>query len=125
MTVDDFFRASRSFPAGTAATWDGFHPRHYGMISEAQAAVVLRIYRLMERVGVTPVQLRGVFGKPIPKHKPGVARVSLRSIGLLPCTATGPGSDRPPPDGGRRPTKAHSWDTRADDPSWRQRSCRG
>jgi hypothetical protein len=31
-----------------------------------------------------PSTAQGIFGKMIPKHKPGKTRVSLRSIGLLP-----------------------------------------
>ena len=45
---------------------------------------VISLYRLMERVGVTPRQCRAIFGKLTPKHKAGVEKVSLRSIGLLP-----------------------------------------
>jgi hypothetical protein len=83
-TADSFLRAAKSFPSTTASTWDGFHPQHYALLNEAQVTVVLDLYRLMERAGVTPRQCRAIFGKLIPKHKAGVEKVSLRSIGLLP-----------------------------------------
>ena len=45
---------------------------------------VISLYRLLERVGLTPLQIREIFGKMIHKHKPCVEKLSLRSIGLLP-----------------------------------------
>ena len=83
-TVDAFIKAAKTFPTTTASTWDGFHPRHYALLTEPQAQTVIELYRLMERAGVTPRQCRAIFGKMIPKHKVGAEKVSLRSIGLLP-----------------------------------------
>ena len=39
--IGAFLKAARSFPRRSASTWDGFHPRHYGMLTEEQAGVVI------------------------------------------------------------------------------------
>ena len=82
--VADFLKAAATFPCRSAQTWDGFHPRHYGLLREDQCRVVIRLYQLVERTGCMPSTAQGIFGKMIPKHKPGMTRVSMRSIGLLP-----------------------------------------
>ncbi len=84
ITVDEFLRASRSFSAKTSQTWDGFHPRHYSLLTEEQAQVAIEMIRLIERVGVLPTVLQGIFGKLIPNHKAGALDVSFRFIGLMP-----------------------------------------
>ncbi len=83
LSAEDFIRASRTFSPRTAQTWDGFHPRHYGLLSLHQAGICVSIMSLMERTGATPSAIRAVFAKLIPKHKVH-SEVSLRSIGLMP-----------------------------------------
>ena len=80
----DFLKAARSFPRRIASTWDGFHPRHFGLLEESQAEVALDIFRLVERVGVLPTVLQAIFAELIPKHKADATELSHRSIGLLP-----------------------------------------
>ena len=77
-------RAARSFPRKTSQTWDGFHPRHYALLSLDQAAVVIGILRLIERIGVLPAVLRAILAKLTPKHKAEADVISHRSIGMLP-----------------------------------------
>jgi hypothetical protein len=60
ITAEDFIRAARSFPARTAQTWDGFHPRHFAMVTEDQAKAIIGVLRLMERIGATPSAIRAV-----------------------------------------------------------------
>ncbi len=84
VTASDFIKAANTFPCRSSQTWDGFHPRHFGLLREDQCTVAIRLYQLLERVSSMPTTMQGIFGKLIPKHKPGLARVSLRSIGLLP-----------------------------------------
>ncbi len=83
-TVAEFIRASRSFSPKTSQTWSGFHPRHYSLLNEEQAQVALELLRFIERVGVLPTVLQGIYGKLIPKHKAGALDVSFHSIGLMP-----------------------------------------
>ncbi len=69
LSVQEFLQAARSFPRRTASTWDGFHPRHYGLLGERHAAVVLELILLIERVGIMPTTLQAIYAKLIPKHK--------------------------------------------------------
>ncbi len=84
ITAREFIKAANTFPCRTAQTWDGFHPKHFGLLREDQCVVAIRLYQLKERVSCTPTTMQAIYGKLIPKHKPGLARVSMRSIGLLP-----------------------------------------
>ncbi len=89
LTVPDaesFIKAAKSFPARTAQTWDGFHPRHFSMVTLEQAEAIIEVLRLMERIGATPSAIRAIFGRLIPKHKAEIVnKISYRSIGLLPA----------------------------------------
>ena len=82
--IQEFLKAARSFPRRTASTWDGFHPRHYGMLTEEQAAVAIELVRLVERIGILPSVLQAIVVKLIPKHKQDATELSCRGIGLHP-----------------------------------------
>ena len=82
--IGAFLQAARSFPRRTASTWDGFHPRHYGLLTEEQAGVVIELIRLVERVGILPTVLQAIYCKLIPKHKQDATTFSCRGIGLHP-----------------------------------------
>ena len=84
ITVEGFMRAVRSFSRRTASTWDGFHPRHYCLLGEAQVEVVLEVIALVERVGVFPTVLQAILARMIPKHKAEEHTITYRAIGLLP-----------------------------------------
>ena len=84
LTVEAFQKAARSLPRRTASTWDGFHPRHNGMLGVAQAQVAMELLRLVERIGVLPTVLQAIFAKLIPKHKGDSVETAFRAIGLLP-----------------------------------------
>jgi hypothetical protein len=77
-------RAAGSFPRKTSQTFDGFHPRHYALLSLDQLSVVAGLLRLVERIGVLPKVLRAILAKLIPKHKALADTISYRSIGLMP-----------------------------------------
>ncbi len=84
LTVAEFQRAARSFSRKAASTWDGFHPRHYCLLGEAQVEVVLELVALVERVGVFPTTLQAIYAKLIPKLKAEADVINYRGIGLLP-----------------------------------------
>ena len=44
-------RASRSFPARTAQTWGGFHPRHFAFLNEEELEAVCELLNWVERHG--------------------------------------------------------------------------
>ena len=80
VAIEEFLRAARSFPRRTASTWDGFHPRHYCMLTEKQAGVVIELPRLAERVSVLPTVPQTIFAKLIPKLMADATEFSHRSI---------------------------------------------
>ncbi len=75
--------AARTFAFKTSQTWDGFHPRHFALLTLPQAHIVARLYQLMERTGVTSSVIRSVVTKLIPKHRAGVEQLAMRGIGLM------------------------------------------
>ena len=85
LDVEAALKVSQTFPKGTAQTFDGFHPRHYGMMEYSQMAAFLDLLSFMEAVGLAPSVLQAVLAKLIPKHKAEcVERISMRGIGLMP-----------------------------------------
>ena len=81
ISVEVFMRAARSFPMRTAQTFDGFHPRHFNMLEDAQVQTVLKLLQLIEMAGAMPTAIRAVVAKLIPKLK--AAGLTYRSIGLM------------------------------------------
>ncbi len=71
--------ASRNIKKKTKATFDGFHPRHFGMLSEGALLALAAILEMVELLGAWPAQLDLVLMPLIPKPRGG-----FRPIGLLP-----------------------------------------
>ena len=84
VTIADVRRAVRSFSKKTASTWDGFHPRHYALLGEAQVKTVMNFLLLVERIGVLPTVLQAILARMIPKHKAEAHTITYRATGLLP-----------------------------------------
>jgi hypothetical protein len=82
ITVDDLKRAVKTFPRRTAQTWDGFHPRHFSLLSDQQLSIVADILHLVEQVGEMPSCLQGIIATLIQKIKGD--EEAFRSIGMMP-----------------------------------------
>jgi hypothetical protein len=82
VTVEELRSAIHTFPRHTAHTWDGLHPRHFGLLSDLQLEVVIALMYLIEQTGELPTCLQGVVATLIPKLK-GEGK-SFRSIGMMP-----------------------------------------
>ncbi len=82
ITVQEFRRAINTFPRRTSSTWDGLHPRHFALLTDAQIEVVIKLMRLIEQVGEMPTCLQGIVATLIPKLKGDLE--SFRSIGMMP-----------------------------------------
>ncbi len=70
--------SSSSFSRATASTYDGFHPRHFGLLSDAALAALGAILEAVELLGAWPSQVDLVVMPLLPKPKGG-----YRPIGLL------------------------------------------
>ena len=78
--------ASMSFSRDTAQTYDGFHPRHFCLLSLDQLEVVALLLHAVERHGRFPTAILAVVATLLKKaaaKQPGVP--AFRSIGLLPA----------------------------------------
>jgi hypothetical protein len=82
VTVEELRSAIHTFPRHTAHTWDGLHPRHFGLLSNLQLEVVIALMYLIEQTGELPTCLQGVVATLIPKLKG--EEESFRSIGMMP-----------------------------------------
>ena len=82
---DRFLQVSASFRSNTAQTFDGYHPKHYSLLSPDQALVLCKLLQCCERHGSLPSNLLSCLAALIPKHKSdGTGKTAMRSIGLLP-----------------------------------------
>ena len=82
ISVEEFRRAIGTFPKRTSSTWDGLHPRHFNLLTDAQIEVVLKMMHIIELVGEMPTCLQGIVATLIPKLKGEVE--AFRSIGMMP-----------------------------------------
>ena len=73
-------RSSKLFAKGTSYTYDGFHPRHYSLLSDRALEVLSTICQVSEGIGKMPPSVRPITVALIPKPKGG-----LRPVGLFPC----------------------------------------
>ncbi len=80
LTAEELRRAAKSFRERTAQTFDGFHPRHLGDLSDGALDALAHILQAMEVCGRWPRQLRLVVTAMLPKPKGG-----YRPIGILPA----------------------------------------
>ncbi len=71
--------ASQAIKKNSTATYDGFHPRHFGLLSEGALLALAAILEMVELLGAWPKQLDLVMMPLLPKPKGG-----YRPIGLLP-----------------------------------------
>ncbi len=72
-------QASKEFPHTTASTFDGFHVRHYALLSAAALEVLASILYLSELLGELPAQIAAVILTMLSKPTGG-----YRPIGVFP-----------------------------------------
>ena len=77
--MEQLRNASKEFPVGTSWTYDGFHPRHYDLLSDSALEVLSMILESAECLGTMPLSARSISVALIPKPKGGT-----RPIGLFP-----------------------------------------
>ena len=75
--TDDILAAARSFPIDTSMSVDGFHGRHFGMLSQPGLVVLAMLMMLMEMLGVLPRQVNLLIVAMIPK---GIGKAGKRPI---------------------------------------------
>jgi len=68
---DQWRAASRTFPIKTASTFDGFHCRHIGMLSDDTLELLTCIIMTAELLGMLPDNIRPVAVCLLPKPKGG------------------------------------------------------
>ncbi len=71
--------AGSSFTWDTASTYDGFHPRHFGMLSEQGCETAAALMEAMELSARLPSQLQLIVMPTLPKPQGG-----FRAIGMMP-----------------------------------------
>ncbi len=79
LTSTELRAAAGGFSVGTAATYDGFHPRHFFLLSDAALDSLAAILEMVEILGAWPSQVDLVVMPLLPKPRGG-----YRPIGLLP-----------------------------------------
>ena len=80
LTAGQLREASLSFSAKTAATYDGFHPRHYSFLSDEGLEVMAALLEAAEELGEMPKDLETVMIALLPKKE----GAGVRPIGLFP-----------------------------------------
>ena len=70
-------KAAKSFKSTTSSR-DGFHPKHFSVLSTQGLESLCTLFNCFERIGVIPTQMGGVLVSLIPKPEGGD-----RPIGLL------------------------------------------
>eukprot|EP00959_Pyramimonas_sp_CCMP1952_P472402 9499977-Pyramimonas_sp.AAC.1 len=68
LTPDQIRKVVRTFPAGTASSFDRFHPRHALLLGDSGLEVLSSIWAISEAIGMLPKQLCWIqmpmLGKP-------------------------------------------------------------
>ena len=75
--------AARSFPCSRCSTWDGFHPRHFAMLTDSQLQVIVLLLYSIEARRAFPKELRALIAVLILKLKGNKA--SHRALGIFPA----------------------------------------
>ena len=75
--------AARSFPCSSCSTWDGFHPRHFAMLTDSQLQVIVLLLYSIEARRAFPKELRALIAVLILKLKGNKA--SHRTLGIFPA----------------------------------------
>ena len=60
ISLDTFGRAARSSPSRAAQTSNGFHLRHFAMLTGKQMGVAVELLHLVERVGLMPTAVQAI-----------------------------------------------------------------
>ena len=68
---------ARTYPVATAATIDGFHPRHFNMISDQGLLALSGIFTAVELLGMWPAHLACIMVQLIDKPKGGFRPICL------------------------------------------------
>ena len=63
--------ASLLFPCGTSLSLDGFHPRHFALLSDGLLTALGAIIEAMEAIGVPPQQIAWLVFAMLEKPKRG------------------------------------------------------
>ena len=67
-------KVAASFDGNTAQTFDGYHPRHYALMSDGALRCVGLMWAIMEACGMRPTQLQAnitaFLGKPTGGNRP-------------------------------------------------------
>ena len=80
LTPDEIRAACRTFKDGTSATFDGFHVKHFGLLSEQALEALCLLLKACECIGAMPTVVQAVAITLIPKAKGG-----YRPIGIFPA----------------------------------------
>ena len=79
LTPDDLRKASRTFSEQTSSTYDGFHPRHFSLMSDPALETLGILFQAIECLGEMPQSNSQVIVALIAKATGGT-----RPIGLYP-----------------------------------------
>ena len=69
--------AAKTFPVVSGASYDGFHPRQYAMLSAGGLLALALLISACERIGRLPAQLQIILFVLIPKPTGGVRPIAL------------------------------------------------
>ncbi len=69
--------AAKTFPVVSGASYDGFHPRQYAMLSPGGLLALALLISACERIGRLPAQLQIILFVLIPKQTGGVRPIAL------------------------------------------------
>jgi hypothetical protein len=61
LSTEEIRESSRSFPASTSESLDGFHVRHYALLSEPALRVLAVLLQVAERTGLWPTAVRAML----------------------------------------------------------------
>ena len=79
LTGQDLRAAAKLFSPATGSTYDGLHPRHFSLVSDAGLEAFAALLNLIEEIGAWPESIESVIAVLIPKPNCGV-----RPIGMFP-----------------------------------------
>ena len=79
LSADDLRRTSTAFSLRTASAPDGFHVRHFGLLSDQALGTLAQLLRLIEATGMWPSQVSQLIVALLAKPSGG-----FRPIGIFP-----------------------------------------
>ena len=86
LSANDIREASRSFPAKTAQTFDGFHPRHLSLLTDSHLEAISPFFFAAEEHGSSPTAAMAIITALLQKAKPkGPGIPAFGGIALIPA----------------------------------------